>query len=49
MENKLQVFQNKEFGKVRVIEIDGQPWFVGKDVACALGYSNVSKALDDNF
>jgi len=46
--NELQIFQNKEFGNVRVIEIDGKPWFVGKDVAEALGYQNTSKALIDH-
>ena len=45
MKNQLQVFQNEEFGSIRVLEIDGQPWFVGKDVAAVLGYSNVSKAV----
>lgn len=41
----LQVFQNEEFGDVRVIEVDSEPWFVGKDVAEALGYSNTTKAV----
>ena len=46
MENKaLQVFNNPEFGKVRVVTIDKEPWFVGKDVAVALGYSNTKGAL----
>lgn len=45
MENKLQVFENEEFGKVRVLEIDGQPWFVGKDVADVLSYRNTRDAL----
>lgn len=40
-----QVFRNAEFGEVRTLEIDGQPWFVGKDVAEILGYSNSRKAL----
>jgi len=39
------MFQNEEFGKVRVIEKDGQPWFVGKDVADALGYEAARNAL----
>lgn len=39
------VFANPEFGKVRVVEIDGEPWLVGKDVAMALGYSNPRDAL----
>ena len=41
----MQVFENTEFGKVRVVEIDGQPWFIGKDVADILGYTNSRKAL----
>lgn len=48
MQNQLQVFENKEFGKVRAIEIDGQPWFVGKDVTDILGYINSRKALSDH-
>lgn len=46
--NNLQVFKNTEFGEVRVIENDGEPWFVGKDVAEILGYSNPRKALADH-
>lgn len=48
--NQMQVFQNREFGQVRTISIDGQPWFVGKDVADALQYdqtSNMVKRLDE--
>ncbi len=45
MKNELTVFENKMFGAVRVIEIDGEPWFVGKDVAGCLGYSNTRDAL----
>lgn len=41
----MTVFENAEFGKVRTIMIDGEPWFVGKDVAESLGYSNASKAV----
>lgn len=51
MENKLQIFNNPEFGQIRTLEIDGEPWFVGKDVATLLGYSNprdaISKHVDD--
>lgn len=36
--NDIQIFQNPEFGEIRTIEQDGEPWFVGKDVAWALGY-----------
>ena len=43
--NELQVFNNPEFGKVRTTVIDGEPWFVGADVATALGYSNVRDAI----
>lgn len=44
----LTVFSNEEFGEVRTVTIDGEPWFVGKDVATALGYQNASKALSDH-
>lgn len=44
----LKVFQNKEFGEVRVVEVEGVPYFVGKDVATILGYSNSRKALMDH-
>lgn len=46
MENKqVQVFNNEQFGDVRVIMQDEQPWFVGKDVASVLGYGNTRQAL----
>ena len=44
----LQIFQNPEFGQVRSLIIDEEPWFVGKDVAESLGYSNSRKALIDH-
>ena len=40
-----QVFEHEQFGKIRVVTIDGKPWFVGIDVARALGYSNTRDAL----
>lgn len=40
-----KIFNNKEFGQIRTVEIDGKPYFVGKDVANALGYSNPRDAL----
>lgn len=43
--NELQIFQNPQFGGVRAVEIDGAPWFVGKDVALALGYSKTQNAI----
>ena len=42
----MQVFNNPEFGRVRVIMRDGEPWLVGKDVAMVLGYSNTRDAID---
>ena len=45
MENNIQVFNNKEFGEVRVIEENGKPLFCGNDVAKALGYSNAPDAM----
>lgn len=41
----LQTFQNLEFGEIRSMTINGEPWFVGKDIAAALGYSNPRDAL----
>lgn len=46
--NEIQIFNNPEFGEVRTTVINGEPWFVGKDVAEALGYSNSRKALSDH-
>lgn len=41
----LQIFNSPEFGAIRTIEKDGEPWFVGKDVAEALGYTDPNKAI----
>lgn len=46
--NSLQIFNSEEFGEIRTIEIDGKPYFVGTDVAKALGYSNPRKAILDH-
>ena len=46
--NKIQVFNNTEFGEIRTVEIDNEVWFVGKDIAETLGYTNPSKALNDH-
>lgn len=43
--NELKIFENPAFGKVRVVEQGGEPWFVGKDVAEILGYSDLNKAV----
>lgn len=49
--NELQIFNNEEFGDIRTVTIDNEPWFVGKDVAEALGYaeprSAVSKKVEE--
>lgn len=42
---KLQIFNNPEFGEIRTVDIEGEVWFVGKDVAYALGYSDTNKAV----
>lgn len=43
--NDITIFSNEEFGKVREITINGEPWFVGKDVAEALGYKRTADAI----
>lgn len=43
--NELQVFKNQEFGQVRTLTLNDEPWFVGKDVAEALGYSKARNAI----
>lgn len=45
MSNKMTVFENEEFGRVRTVEVEGEPWFVGKDVARALGYKKSENAI----
>ena len=45
---ELQIFNNEEFGNVRSLVIDNEPWFVGKDVAEALGYKDVNHAILDH-
>ena len=48
MDHNMQIFENEQFGKIRTVEIDGSVWFVGKDAAKSLGYSNTRKALSDH-
>lgn len=43
--NEIKVFNNEEFGEIRTVTINNEPWFVGKDVAEILGYANASKAV----
>ena len=45
MENAIKIFENEEFGSVRTMEINGEPYFVGKDVAEILGYADTFGAL----
>lgn len=47
--NEIKIFNNKEFVYFRTVNIDGEPWFVGKDVANALGYTNPQKAVRDHI
>ena len=42
------LFRHEQFGEIRTLNIDGEPWFVGKDITSVLGYSNSSKALIDH-
>lgn len=44
--NELKIFNNEEFGKIRTVTIDNEPWFVGKDVADNLGYQNGSRDIN---
>lgn len=44
--NDIMIFNNPEFGQIRTVEVGGEPWLVGKDVAVALGYSNTRDALE---
>lgn len=46
MSKEIQIFKNEQFGQIRTLMKDGEPWFVGKDIAEALGYSNTRDALD---
>ena len=46
--NDLKIFENAEFGSIRTVEINNEPWFVGKDVAEILGYGNPRQALKTN-
>ena len=48
MNNEIEIFKNEEFGEIRTLLINDEPWFVGKDVTEILGYSNPSKALSDH-
>ena len=47
--NELQIFNSDEFGEIRTVEIDGKPYFVGTDVAKALGYNNPRDAVSRHY
>lgn len=46
--SELKIFENPEFGNIRAIEINGEPWMVGKDVAAALGYTDLTHSITDH-
>lgn len=48
MKNNVQIFKNTEFGNVRTVVINDEPWFVGTDVAEVLGYKNPNEAIQDH-
>ena len=48
MNNELQIFNNSDFGNIRVVENSGEPWFVGKDIATILGYAKPENAFCEN-
>lgn len=48
MSKEISVFENKDFGEIRTVVIDNEPWFVGKDIAAALGYERATKAVQDH-
>lgn len=46
--NEITLFSNPEFGEIRTVDMNGETWFVGKDIALALGYKNSRVAIQDN-
>lgn len=46
MKNELEIFKNEEFGEIRIVTIDEEPWFVAKDIANNLGYQNGSRDIN---
>lgn len=43
--NNIKIFENEDFGEIRTVMIDGEPWFVGRDVAKALGYAKPENTI----
>lgn len=48
MSKEIQIFESEQFGQIRTLTKDGEPWFVGKDIAEALGYSDTKSAINDH-
>ncbi len=48
IDNEIVLFKHEEFGEIRTLNINDEPWFVSKDVALTLGYTNPTKALNDH-
>lgn len=48
MNTSIQIFENTDFGSIRTLTINDEPWFVGKDVATILGYANPNEAISDH-
>ena len=46
--NQLEIFKNRELGEIRTVTVDGEPWFVAKDIAEILQYTNTQKAIRDH-
>ena len=44
--NELMIFKNEEFGEIRSLEIENEPYFVGKEIAEILGYKNGSRDIN---
>lgn len=48
MDNQIQIFKHEQFGEIRTVMVDNEPWFVGRDVAVALGYSKPENAISNH-
>ncbi|MFV0239253.1 MAG: Bro-N domain-containing protein [Lacrimispora sphenoides] len=46
--HELKIFESEEFGQIRTLLINGEPWFIGKDIAEKLAYTNTAKAISDH-
>ena len=46
--NELKIFQSEEFGEIRTVQLNNETYFVGKDIATALGYERAAKAIQDH-